>query len=150
MANLPESPVFEEGIYQLEITDPVVGGPDGIDNIQARQLANRTQFLKQFSDEVVTARGSAPSLAAKLASLGFGGDPNDPSSEGALTRAVKLDWLYSSYRIAIELFIESWTLLDTNQVGVVATVAGDESVDAESTATLVEGQEYVIFDSAHA
>lgn len=150
MANLPESPVFEEGIYQIEVNDPVVGGPDGIDNIQAKQLANRTKYLKQFADEVVTARGSSPSLAAKLASLGFGGDPDDPSSEGALSRAVKLDWLYSSYRIAIELFLEGWTLLDTNQVGVVATVAGDESVDAENTATLVEGQEYVIFDSAHA
>ncbi|ANH04976.1 hypothetical protein [Shinella sp. HZN7] len=150
MANLPESPVFEEGIYQIEVNDPVVGGPDGIDNIQAKQLANRTKFLKLFADEVTTARGSAPSLAAKLASLGFGGDPNDPSSEGALTRAVKLDWLYSSYRIAIELFLEGWTLLDTNQVGVVATVAGDESVDAENTETLREGEEYVIFDSAHA
>lgn len=150
MANLPESPVFEEGIYQIEVNDPVVGGPDGIDNIQAKQLANRTKFLKLFADEVTTARGNSPSLAAKLASLGFGGDPDDPSSEGALSRAVKLDWLYSSYRIAIELFLEGWTLLDTNQVGVVATVAGDESVDAENTATLAEGQEYVIYDSAHA
>lgn len=47
MANLNESPVWVAGIYQLEQTDPVVAGPDGIDNLQAKQLANRTSFLKQ-------------------------------------------------------------------------------------------------------
>ena len=47
MANLEEKIVWEDGIYQLEPTDPVIGGPDGIDNKQAKQLANRTQYLKQ-------------------------------------------------------------------------------------------------------
>ncbi len=46
MANLPEQPEYEEGIYQLEETDPVLGGPNGIDNLQAKQLANRTNWLK--------------------------------------------------------------------------------------------------------
>ena len=47
MATLPESAEFTPGIYQLEETDPVVGGPDGVDNLQAKQLANRTLWLKQ-------------------------------------------------------------------------------------------------------
>src|SRR5690606_35892448 len=47
MANLPELPTWTPGIYQLEQTDPVVAGPDGIDNLQAKQLANRTAFLKE-------------------------------------------------------------------------------------------------------
>lgn len=46
MANLVEAPQWEGGIYQLETSDPVEGGPDGIDNVQARQLANRTAYLK--------------------------------------------------------------------------------------------------------
>ena len=56
MANLPEQPQWEDGIYQLETTDPVVGGvpnPDtmeGIDNVPALQLANRTAHLKQLVD----------------------------------------------------------------------------------------------------
>lgn len=50
MANLPESPSFEANIYQLETTDPVLGGADGIANQQAKQLANRTQWLKQQVD----------------------------------------------------------------------------------------------------
>ena len=46
MANLPEQTKWEDGIYQYEITDPLQGGADGIDNIQGKQLANRTRFLK--------------------------------------------------------------------------------------------------------
>lgn len=47
MATLPENPAWETGIYQLETTDPVQGGLDGVDNRQAKQLANRTAYLKQ-------------------------------------------------------------------------------------------------------
>lgn len=47
MANLKETQTWESGIYQIEKTDPVVGGEDGISNKQAKQLANRTAYLKQ-------------------------------------------------------------------------------------------------------
>lgn len=47
MANVKEEKIWEEGIYQLEVTDPVVGGIDGISNKQAKQLANRTSYLKE-------------------------------------------------------------------------------------------------------
>lgn len=35
----------EEGIYQLEVTDPVQGGPGGVANRQAASLAKRTRNL---------------------------------------------------------------------------------------------------------
>lgn len=47
MANLKEEAKWEEGIYQYELDDPLQGGEDGIDNVQGRQLANRTQYLKE-------------------------------------------------------------------------------------------------------
>lgn len=50
MANLTESSIFEAGIYQLETTDPVLGGASGIANLQAKQLANRTKWLKDRVD----------------------------------------------------------------------------------------------------
>ncbi|MFV1477505.1 hypothetical protein [Serratia marcescens] len=43
---LPESPVWEDGIFRIEQDTPVLGGENGPDNWQAQQLANRTQFLK--------------------------------------------------------------------------------------------------------
>jgi hypothetical protein len=50
MANLPEIEEFTAGIYQLETTDPVLGGPNGPDNAAAKALANRTKWLKARID----------------------------------------------------------------------------------------------------
>lgn len=47
MGKLTEITQWEEDIYQLETSDPVVGGPDGVSNKPQKQLANRTQWLKQ-------------------------------------------------------------------------------------------------------
>ncbi|MFE8150198.1 tail fiber protein [Brenneria goodwinii] len=47
MANLPEKQEWIDGIYQLETSDPVVGGPGGVSNKQAEQLADRTAYLKK-------------------------------------------------------------------------------------------------------
>lgn len=68
MANLPESATWEGGIYQLEKTDPVDGGPDGISNNQAKQLANRTAYLKQEVE-----------LRAPLNSPALTGNPTAPT-----------------------------------------------------------------------
>ncbi|HIH4738161.1 TPA: CotH kinase family protein, partial [Klebsiella oxytoca] len=46
MANLPEIPAWDSGIHQLEESDRAKAGPGGILNLQANQLANRTQWLK--------------------------------------------------------------------------------------------------------
>lgn len=45
MANVTEISNFDEGIYQLEVTDVVEGGALGVDNYQAKGLANRTRWL---------------------------------------------------------------------------------------------------------
>lgn len=46
MTNLTENGSWEPGVYQIELTDPVIGGAEGISNRQAKQLANRTSWLK--------------------------------------------------------------------------------------------------------
>ncbi len=46
MANLKLLPRWTEGVYQLEENDPVMGGENGIDNQQAKDLGNRTEWLK--------------------------------------------------------------------------------------------------------
>ncbi|WP_419692323.1 tail fiber protein [Burkholderia gladioli] len=50
MANLKEDSAWVDGIYQLETSDPVQGGPDGVDNVQAKQLGSRTRYLKDRAD----------------------------------------------------------------------------------------------------
>ncbi|MDN7856550.1 phage tail protein [Burkholderia cepacia] len=50
MANLKEESKWEDGVYQFETSDPVQGGPDGVDNLPTKQLANRTRHLKDRAD----------------------------------------------------------------------------------------------------
>ncbi|HGB5308452.1 TPA: tail fiber protein [Salmonella enterica subsp. enterica serovar Poona] len=51
MGKLTELEQWEDDIYQIETSDPVLGGPDGITNKPAKQLANRTLWLKQQLQE---------------------------------------------------------------------------------------------------
>jgi hypothetical protein len=51
MANLTEAAdTYAAGVYQLEETDDVIGGPGGISNEQAQNLADRTKWLKTRVD----------------------------------------------------------------------------------------------------
>ena len=54
-------PQWEDKIYLLKKSDPVIGGDDGISNRQAKELANRTQYLKNqqgnHQDETATEEG---------------------------------------------------------------------------------------------
>lgn len=70
MSNLTEQPDWAEGIYQFETSDPVQGGPDGIDNVPLKQLANRTGWLRrvlQFGRTTYTPdTGTKNSIVANL------------------------------------------------------------------------------------
>lgn len=66
MANLEENEIFEEHIYEISDEDPVGGGPNGVVNVQSRQIANRTRWLKQYADQVADAIGDNESLSDRL------------------------------------------------------------------------------------
>lgn len=98
MANLPESAVYEAGIFQLEKTTPPLGGVPtfiagnpsaGHANVQALQLANRTNYLKlvtddldqRLSDVVATAAGIYPDTTTGLAATANNGYFSVPSTD---------------------------------------------------------------------
>ena len=60
MANVPETGLWADGVYQLEPNDPAEGGEGGLANLQATQLANRTKWLKAKKVEMLSAH---PSMA---------------------------------------------------------------------------------------
>ena len=72
MANLPESSAFDAGVYQLELTDPVIGGPSGVSNAPLKNLANRTKYLKDHVDAIEAAYAPKNSPA-------FTGTPTAPT-----------------------------------------------------------------------
>jgi hypothetical protein len=69
MADLPESNEWTAGIYQLETSDPVLGGPEGIDNLQAKQLANRTIWLKAQQEQLGINKQASDATLTALAAL---------------------------------------------------------------------------------
>lgn len=77
MANLIESATYEAGIYQFEVTDPLQGGPAGIDNLPHKHLANRTAWLKGQVDTLNTetdahiGAGGAAHANATTSAAGF-------------------------------------------------------------------------------
>lgn len=69
MATLTEQEVYELAVYLIEITDAVIGGANGIANLQAKQLANRTAWLKankQDKDATLTALAAVVTAADKM------------------------------------------------------------------------------------
>lgn len=77
--NLQETVAYAAGIYQLETTDLVVGGPDGVANLQAKQLANRTAWLKSRID-ALEAGETIPATVAPLESPALSGEPTAPTA----------------------------------------------------------------------
>ena len=53
MANLPITAQWHPDIYQIDIDDPVEGGPEGVDNRQGKQLGDNALFLKAQMDATV-------------------------------------------------------------------------------------------------
>ena len=76
MANLTLTRQWVENIYQLETSDPVMGGPDGIDNRQAKELGARTNWLK---DQVDTINQDCTGYAHKASPV-FTGIPTAPTA----------------------------------------------------------------------
>lgn len=70
MAYLPETATWDDGVYQIETTDPVLGGPNGTSNQPLKNLANRTAYLKQQLG-VVTPPGIVAHFARNSAPTGW-------------------------------------------------------------------------------
>ena len=162
MAHLEETPVWEDEIYQLEITDPVQGGPGGIDNRQANQLGNRTQYLKEELEKIVAsdttpkvngdvstgsetayARGDhvhpTDSTRAPLASPEFTGTPKVPEKTNAATSDGTL--IATEAQVALKADLESPVFTGVPEVPSKATAAADNG-----TLIATEAQVYLKAD----
>lgn len=116
MTDLVESSSWTPGIRQFETSDPVEGGPDGIDNVPLRQLANRTRFLKERQE----AQTGDLALKAPIDSPAFTGAPQAPlaaqfdnSTKLATTSFVQR--ALGSRRAIVG--VQQNTLLDASHVG---------------------------------
>jgi len=65
MAFVPESANWEPGIYQFEESDVVQGGPNGIDNLPSKQIANRLLWLKALAESLSNDKLNLSALASQ-------------------------------------------------------------------------------------
>lgn len=76
MGKITEQQQWEEDIYLIEKQDKVLGGELGVINVQAKQLANRTKYLKAQVDGINRDRtGYAPKASPE-----FTGVPTAPTA----------------------------------------------------------------------
>ncbi|AKA25719.1 hypothetical protein [Pseudomonas chlororaphis] len=116
MADLPEPIQWTPGIYQLETSDPVLGGPEGIDNLQAKQLASRTQWLKDQLQKVidgVTAIVVATKLAVARTISISGAGSGSASFDGSANVSISLTLADSGVAAG------AWTKVTVNAKGLV-------------------------------
>ena len=127
MANLKEQEKWEDGVYQIEENDPVLGGENGITNKPIKQLANRTLWLKKAlelfgkkaapkdltADSTSTADETGHTHKLPLASVTAKGvvklnsqTASDSEQDAATPKAVK---------IAYDAAVEAKTAADTAQ-----------------------------------
>lgn len=79
MTNLTDVVNYDTGVYEIQTTDPVQGGPGGIANMAAQNLANRTAYLKQ-QVALLEAGTLIPPGVAPLNSPGLTGSPTVPTA----------------------------------------------------------------------
>lgn len=178
---LKESPIWVAPIYSIERSDPLMGGEFGINNVQARQLAWRTQYLRallamdhqpdgshllcehhvsklaaiaesklRLSVPTSQIQADIDRLGVILAGVKQGLD-SISGTMGTPLRAIydalMMSWEYGYTRYAFELFTDNFSLRDAFQdVLIIETIAGDDSVDLISTATVSSGEAYLIID----
>ena len=143
MANLDLTRQWAENIYQLETTDPVMGGPDGVDNRQAKELGARTNWLK---DQVDTINRDRTGYAPK-ASPAFTGIPTAPTAAAGTNNAQIATTAFVKTAIAA-LVGSAPAALDTLEE-LARALAGDANLKATLLAEIGKKANATDFNALH-
>ncbi|ENA7966868.1 tail fiber protein [Salmonella enterica] len=152
MGKLTELEQWDEDVYQIETSDPVLGGPEGVSNRPQKQLANRTQWLKKRLEDANNALAehekSRNHPDATLTDKGFvklySGVTSMDETAAATPKAVKIAMDNANERLAkarnladlqsIPLALANLTLTSV-KVAVENAYLGAVSLPAQSVAT---------------
>lgn len=141
MANLPEISNFDAGVYQIETGDPVLGGVDGISNLQAKALANRTKYLKDHVDALETAAAGNATQSYVQAELQKLDHKN--SVRVATTANITISGLLTIDGVTLvsgdRVLVKNQTTASQNGIYVAAPSAWVRAADADTDAKVTSG-----------
>lgn len=157
--HVPETSDWEEEIYQIEQGDYLLGGRNGVLNLPATQLANRTKYLKTVHDKLQAAVEASQSGTSQYEEIIKKIDSLDSNSEN--NRINHLERLVANAYLAFEMakidpdgydgmlvetFDDGAPETDQNVTTVTSVVSGDDSVDVEDASGLLIGAHYQLTD----
>lgn len=158
MATLPEIAEWVNGVYQIEESDPVLGGPPnestgaGMTNIPALHLAKRTAYLKQVLDDAGIGATAAPAITDfntvgasglyQAASAANAPEPGVPFTlmhiQSSATQATQIASRITSDRVWIRrLAAGTWSAWrEILHTGNAATILGNTPAQFDNTTAL--------------
>ena len=157
--HLPETEDWEPEIYQIESGDYPMGGRNGIANVQANQLGNRTKYLKAKHEELKAAVEAIQPGTDKYDELLKKIEALDNAKQN--NRINHLERLMANAYLALEMskidpdgydnmlietFDGSAEEIDQITVNVTSVVSGDDSIDVEDSHGLIIGAHYQLTD----
>lgn len=143
MANLTEISNWEDGIYRIETSDPVLGGEEGIANKSIKQLANRTKYLKGQVDNINRERTGY----ATKTSPAFIGVPTAPTAAASTNNAQIATTAFVKTAIAA-LVGSAPAALDTLEK-LARALAGDANLKATLLAEIGKKANATDFNALH-
>ena len=152
---LPEIISYEQ-VYLIKPSDYIIGGLNGVANLQARALVGRTNYLKRQLeilhnkvDEINLMPGEEEEkyteILQRLNSLDISVFMRQIAQ---LERAMKASGLeVDENNIIVEVFHDGIpTTIDQTNAEIVSVIRGDDSVDITDVKNLIKGGVYIITD----
>lgn len=153
MANLSEVISYDSGVYQIETTDPVLGGPTGVSNAPLKNLANRTAYLKKHVDDLESGATVPPGIATQdyvqteLAKLDW-----KASVRVATTANITLSGLLTIDGVTVatgdRVLVKNQTTGSQNGIYLANTGAWTRSTDADANAEVTPGMTVQVEDGS--
>ncbi len=143
MGKITEQQQWEEDIYLIEKQDKVLGGELGVINVQAKQLANRTKYLKDQVDGINRDRTGY----AQKASPEFTGVPTAPTANSGTNNTQIATTAFVKTAIA-ELVGSAPAALDTLEE-LARALAGDANLKSTLLAEIGKKANATDFNALH-
>lgn len=143
MGKITEQPQWEDDVYLIEKQDKVLGGELGVINVQAKQLANRTKYLKGQVDTINQDRTGY----AQKASPAFTGIPTAPTAAAGTNNAQIATTEFVKTAIAA-LVGSAPAALDTLEE-LARALAGDANLKSTLLAAIGEKASAADFNALH-